>query len=117
MGNSELNYEAPSDFLLRSATEIPHATVDITANLPASEVLGNGCSAAEQVGPQRLELLTETQHSAERLTVLIETRVELLDVQQGLLIHKLQELLGLFGHLEEHIRVYIRIAAPRTTDG
>lgn len=67
--------------------------------VPSSEVLGDGRPAAEQVGSQRLQLLTETQHGAERLAVLVQTRVELLDVQQGLLVHKLQELLGLFGHL------------------
>lgn len=38
--------------------------------------------------------------------MLIQTRVELLDVQQRLFVHKLQELLGLFRHLKEHIRVY-----------
>lgn len=80
----------------------------MATNLPSSEVLSNSCSAAEEVGPQRLELLTKTQHGAERLTVLIQARVELLDVQQRLLINKLQELLGLFRHLKEHIRVYRR---------
>ncbi len=80
------------------STEIPH-TAHITANPPSSEVLGNGCPAAEQVGPKWLQLLTETQHGAERLTVLIQTRVELLNIQQWFLIHKLQELLGLFRHL------------------
>jgi len=72
------------------------------ADPPSSEVLGDGCPAAEQVGPQRLELLTEAQHGAEGLAVLVQTRVELLDVQQRLLVHELQELLGLFGHLGEH---------------
>lgn len=90
--------------------------ISVFTNSPSSEVLGDGCSAAEQVGPQRLELLTETQHGAERLAVLVQTRVELLDVQQRLLIHKLQELLGLFGHLKEDSRVYIRTTVPRTTD-
>lgn len=80
---------------------MPHRTADP----PSPEVLCHGRSAAEQVGPQRLELLTETQHGAQRLTVLVQTRVELLHVQQGLLIHKLQELLGLFRYLEENIRV------------
>lgn len=73
----------------------------MTADPPSSEVLGNCCSAAEEVGPQRLELLPETQHRPERLAVLVQTGVELLDVQQRLLIHELQELLGLFGHLKE----------------
>lgn len=34
----------------------------------------------------------------------VQAGVELLDVQQRLLVHKLQELLGLFGHLEEHVK-------------
>lgn len=49
--------------------------------------------------------------------MLVQTRVELLDVQQGLLVHKLQELLGLLRHLEENNSVYIRITAPRTIVG
>lgn len=71
------------------------------SRLPSPEVLGDGCPAAEQVGSQRLQLLTEAQHGAQRLAVLVQTGVELLDVQQRLLVHKLQELLGLFGHLRK----------------
>lgn len=73
----------------------------VTAAPPSSEVLGNCRSAAEEVGPQWLELLPETQHRPQRLAVLVQTGVELLDVQQRLLVHELQELLGLFGHLKE----------------
>lgn len=69
--------------------------------LPSSEVLGNSRSAAEQVRPQRLKLLTETQDGVERLAVFIQTWVELLDIQQGFLINKFQELLGLFRYLTE----------------
>lgn len=77
----------------------------VTTSLPSSEVFGNGRSAAEQVSPQRLKLLTETQGGAERLAMFIQTWVELLDIQQGLLIHKFQELLGLFRYLREQISV------------
>lgn len=77
----------------------------MTTSLPSSEVFGNGRSAVEQVSPQRLQLLAETQDGAERLAMFIQTWVELLDIQQGLLIHKFQELLGLFRHLREQISV------------
>lgn len=70
--------------------------------IPPSEVFSDGCSAAEQVSPKGLELLAEAQHDAERLTVLVQAGVELLHVQQGLFIHKLQELLGLFGYLKQN---------------
>lgn len=83
---------------------------------PSSEVFGNGGSAAEQVRPQRLELLAQTQDGAERLAVFIQAWVELLDVQQGLLIHKLQELLGLFGHLREQIRGNNMVATSTETE-
>lgn len=73
--------------------------------VPSPEVFGNGRSTAEQVSPQRLKLLTETQDGAERLAMFIQTWVELLDIQQGLLIHKFQELLGLFRYLREQISV------------
>lgn len=69
--------------------------------LPSSEVLGNSRSAAEQVSPQRLKLLTEAQDGVERLAMFIQTWVELLDIQQGFLINKFQELLGLFRDLTE----------------
>lgn len=75
----------------------------MTTSLPSSEVFGNSRSTAEQVSPQRLKLLTETQDGTERLAMFIQTWVELLDIQQGLLIHKLQELLGLFRYLREQI--------------
>lgn len=75
----------------------------VTTSLPSSEVFGNGRSAAEQVSPQRLKLPTETKDGAERLAMFIQTWVELLDIQQGLLIHKFQELLGLFRYLREQI--------------
>lgn len=77
----------------------------MTTILPSSEVFGNGRSAAEQVSPQRLKLLTKTQGGAERLAMFIQTWVELLDIQQGLLIHKFQELLGLLRYLREQISV------------
>lgn len=70
-------------------------------SLPSSEVLGNSRSAAEQVSPQRLKLLTEMQDGVERLAMFIQTWVELLDIQQGFLVNKFQELLGLFRYLME----------------
>ncbi|TNN63702.1 hypothetical protein EYF80_026120 [Liparis tanakae] len=76
-------------------------------------------NTAEQVGPQRLQLLAEAQHAAEGLAVLVQTRVELLHVQQRLLVHELQELLGLFGHLGGNIGdigASVRVAAPRPGD-
>lgn len=87
--------------LLALSGDKPHP---VTTSPPSSEIFGNGGSAAEQVRPQRLQLLAETQDGAERLAVFIQTWVELLDIQQGLLIHKLQELLGLFGYLREQDR-------------
>lgn len=79
------------------------STLSVTTSLPSSEVFGNSGSTAEQVSPQRLKLLTETQDGTERLAMFIQTWVQLLDIQQGLLIHKFQELLGLFRYLREQI--------------
>lgn len=46
----------------------------------------------------------------------VQAGVELLDIQQRLLIHKLQELLGLFRHLEENIQEFIFRSVKRTID-
>lgn len=35
---------------------------EISGDLPSPQVFGDGRPAAEQVGPERLELLTEAQH-------------------------------------------------------
>lgn len=71
-----------------------------TLGLPAAQVLGHCRPAAEQIGPERLQLLPQAHHGGQRLCVEVQYGVLLLDVDQGLFIHVLQELLGLLGHLQ-----------------
>lgn len=71
-----------------------------TLGLPAAQVLCHRRPAAEQIGPERLQLLPQPHHGGQRLCVEVQYGVLLLDVDQGLFIHVLQELLGLLGHLQ-----------------
>lgn len=47
---------------------------------PAAEVFCHCGPAAEEVGPERLELLSQFENGRQRLAMLIQTRVQLLDV-------------------------------------
>lgn len=67
---------------------------------PAPQVLGHSRPAAEQVGTQWPQPLPQAHHSGQWLCVEVEQRVLLLDINQRLLRHILQELLSLFRHLE-----------------
>lgn len=69
--------------------------------LPAAQILGHGCPAAEQIGSQGLEPLPQPHHSGQRLGVQVQHGVLLLDVDQGLFVHVLQKLFGLLRHLRK----------------
>lgn len=58
----------------------PYLSSSCWHSSPAAEVFCHCGPAAEEVGPERLELLSQFENGRQRLAVLIQTRVQLLDV-------------------------------------
>lgn len=68
--------------------------------LPPTQIFSHCCSAAEQIGSERSQLLSQTDYSRQWLNVSVQHGIFLLDVNQWLLIYILQELFGLLWYLK-----------------
>lgn len=82
-------------------------------DLPAAQILRHCRPAAEQIGSERFQLLSQSYNSGQWLCVEVQHGVLLLDVDQGLFVHILQKLLGLLGHLQNKLWPSVLVNHPQ----
>lgn len=80
-------------------------------DIPAAQILRHCRPAAEQIGSEWFQLLSQPHDSGQRLCVEVQHGILLLDVNQRLFVHILQKLLGLLGHLQNKLWSSVLVSA------